>query len=62
VPGIVSGLIASLVGAGYLGGLIGGLLAGGVVYAIMKLRLPRFLSALMPVLIIPLSARSSSAD
>jgi len=54
VPGIVSGLIASLVGAGYLGGLIGGLLAGGVVYAIMKLRLPRFLSALMPVLIIPL--------
>jgi fructose PTS system EIIBC or EIIC component len=54
VPGIVSGLIASLVGAGYLGGLIGGLLAGGVVYVIMKLRLPRFLSALMPVLIIPL--------
>ena len=54
VPGIVSGLIASLVGAGYLGGLIGGLLAGGVVFAIMRLRLPRFLSALMPVLIIPL--------
>jgi len=54
VPGIVAGLIASLVGAGYLGGLIGGLLAGGVVYAIMRLRLPRFLSALMPVLIIPL--------
>jgi fructose PTS system EIIBC or EIIC component len=54
VPGIVSGLIASLVGAGYLGGLIGGLLAGGVVFAIMRLRLPRFLSALMPVLVIPL--------
>lgn len=54
VPGIVAGLIASLVGAGYLGGLIGGLLAGGVVYAIMRLQLPRFLSALMPVLIIPL--------
>ena len=54
VPGIVSGLIASLVGAGYLGGLIGGLLAGGVVYAITRLKLPRFLSALMPVLIIPL--------
>jgi len=54
VPGVVAGLVAGLVGAGYLGGLIGGLLAGGVVYGITRLKLPRFLSALMPVLIIPL--------
>jgi fructose PTS system EIIBC or EIIC component len=54
VPGIVAGLLATAVGAGFLGGLLGGLIAGGVTYAVLQVKVPRALSGVMPVVIIPL--------
>lgn len=54
VPGIVAGLLAVAVGCGFLGGLIGGLIAGAVTLAILKIKVPRALAGVMPVVIIPL--------
>jgi PTS system fructose-specific IIC component len=54
VPGVVAGLLASATGAGFLGGLIGGLLAGAAVMLIMKVRVPKAMLGIMPVLVIPL--------
>jgi fructose PTS system EIIBC or EIIC component len=54
VPGIVAGLLAVAVGCGFLGGLLGGLIAGWVTLAILKVRVPRALAGVMPVVIIPL--------
>jgi PTS system fructose-specific IIC component len=54
VPGIVAGLLASAIGAGFLGGLIGGLLAGAVVLLILKVKVPRSLAGIMPVVVVPL--------
>ncbi len=54
VPGVVGGLLATATGAGFLGGLLAGLLAGGVAHALTRVRLPRALQAVMPVVIIPL--------
>ncbi len=57
-PGIVGGLIASEIGAGFLGGLAAGLIAGGIVMAIKKVPIPKFMRSLMPVVVIPLVATS----
>jgi PTS system fructose-specific IIC component len=54
VPGIVAGLLAVAVGCGFLGGLIGGLLAGALTLAILRVKVPRALAGVMPVVIIPL--------
>jgi PTS system fructose-specific IIC component len=54
VPGIVAGLLAVAVGCGFLGGLLGGLIAGAVTLAILRIKVPRALSGVMPVVIIPL--------
>jgi PTS system fructose-specific IIC component len=54
VPGIVAGLLAVAVGCGFLGGLLGGLLAGAVTLAILRVKVPRALAGVMPVVIIPL--------
>lgn len=54
VPGIVAGLLANAIGAGFLGGLAGGLLAGAVVMAIQRLKVPRGMAGVMPVVVIPL--------
>jgi fructose-specific phosphotransferase system IIC component len=53
VPGFVGGYIASQVGAGFLGGLVSGLLAGFLVWGIKKLKPPRYLRPVMPILVIP---------
>lgn len=53
-PGFVMGLLANEIGAGFLGGIVGGLLAGLVASFIAKRATPRWLSGLMPVVIIPL--------
>jgi fructose PTS system EIIBC or EIIC component len=53
VPGFVGGYIAGQVGAGFLGGLVSGLLAGFLVYWIKKLRPPKYLRPVMPILVIP---------
>jgi fructose PTS system EIIBC or EIIC component len=54
VAGIVAGLIAVEINAGFLGGLIGGLLAGAVVMAIKRVKVPRGVAGVMPVVVIPL--------
>ena len=54
VPGIVGGLLASAVGAGFLGGLAAGLLAGFLALQMKKLRVPRGVAGVMPVVVIPL--------
>jgi PTS system fructose-specific IIC component len=54
VPGFVGGMIASTINAGFLGGLVAGLIAGGVVMAIQKVRIPKTLRGVMPVVVIPL--------
>ncbi|MEP7162020.1 MAG: fructose-specific PTS transporter subunit EIIC [Dermatophilaceae bacterium] len=56
VPGFTAGAVAVLVGAGFIGGLLGGLVAGVVAAWIVSFRVPRWLSGLMPVVIIPLLA------
>ncbi|NLW60428.1 MAG: PTS fructose transporter subunit IIC [Firmicutes bacterium] len=53
-PGMIAGMLAANIGAGFLGGLIGGLLAGYVALWIKNWPVPKSLSKLMPVLIIPL--------
>jgi fructose PTS system EIIBC or EIIC component len=54
VPGIVAGLLANEIGAGFLGGLVGGLLAGAIVIAIKRVKVPRGVAGVMPVVVIPL--------
>ncbi|MGW4272331.1 fructose-specific PTS transporter subunit EIIC [Streptomyces seoulensis] len=54
VPGFVGGSIALTVNAGFLGGLAAGLLSGAVVTAIQRVRIPRALRGIMPVVVIPL--------
>ena len=54
VPGIVGGFIAVQVKAGFIGGLIAGLLAGAVVLGIRKIKVPRSVAGIMPVVVIPL--------
>ena len=59
VPGIVGGAIATQVPsedapAGFLGGLVAGLLAGAVVLLIRRVKVPRAVAGIMPVVVIPL--------
>ena len=53
VAGFVGGYIANQVGAGFLGGIVAGLLAGSVVLLIKKIRIPRYIKPVMPILVIP---------
>ena len=53
-PGFVGGAIAVTLDAGFIGGLVTGLLAGFIALWIGNWKVPRWLSSLMPVVIIPL--------
>jgi PTS system fructose-specific IIC component len=53
-PGVVGGLIAVAIGAGFLGGLVAGLLAGAVTMALKRIKVPRGVAGVMPVVVIPL--------
>jgi PTS system fructose-specific IIC component len=53
-PGFVGGAIAVIVGAGFLGGLAAGLLAGAVVMAMKRVKVPRAVAGIMPVMVYPL--------
>ncbi|MGF1866920.1 PTS fructose transporter subunit IIBC [Enterovibrio norvegicus] len=56
-PGLIGGMLASSTGAGFLGGIVAGFLAGYTAKFIAdKLVLPDSMSALKPILIIPLLA------
>ena len=54
VPGVIGGLIAVDVHAGFLGGIIAGLLAGATVRLILKVPVPRVISGMMPIVVVPL--------
>jgi PTS system fructose-specific IIC component len=54
VAGIVGGLIAVEISAGFLGGLAAGLLAGAIVMWIKRIKVPRGVAGIMPVVVIPL--------
>lgn len=60
VPGMVGGYIAangsfygSEAGAGFLGGIVAGFLAGYIVLAIKKVKVPKAIQPIMPIIIIP---------
>jgi PTS system fructose-specific IIC component len=54
VAGIVGGLISNEIGAGFLGGLAAGLIAGAIVIWIKRVKVPRGVAGIMPVVVIPL--------
>ena len=54
VPGLAVGFMANSVGAGFLGGLLGGFLAGWITqFYKTYIRLPKSMSGLMPILVLP---------
>ncbi|PCL91986.1 PTS fructose transporter subunit IIABC [Paenibacillus lautus] len=62
-PGMVGGFIAangsfygSEAGAGFIGGIIAGFLAGYVALAIKRIKVPRSLQPIMPIIVIPVLA------
>ncbi|VXC03035.1 PTS fructose transporter subunit IIC [Nocardioides sp. AX2bis] len=55
-PGFVAGALSGVVGAGFLGGLVGGFLAGFLALGISRVRVPRAVASLMPVVVTPLLA------
>ena len=55
-PGFIAGAVAVFVGGGFIGGIVGGLIAGFTALWISRIDVPRWLSGLMPVVIIPLVA------
>ncbi len=53
-PGFVGGMIAVNVGAGFLGGLVTGILGGIFCFYLKKIKVPKALSSIMPIMIIPI--------
>ncbi|CAM3201723.1 PTS fructose transporter subunit EIIC [Streptobacillus felis] len=53
-PGMIAAYLANTKGGGFLGGIIGGILAGIVVYYLKRIKVPKVLSSVMPIFIIPL--------
>lgn len=63
VPGFIGGMLAangalygSDANAGFLGGIVTGFLAGYVVVAIKKVKVPKVIQSIMPIIIIPILA------
>lgn len=57
VPGLIGGMLANSTHAGFIGGIVAGFIAGYMAKFISsRLRLPESLTALKPILIIPLVA------
>lgn len=54
VAGFVGGYLANSIKAGFLGALLAGLIAGYAVLALKRMRVPKFLKPLMPILVIPI--------
>ncbi|MCR1899401.1 PTS fructose transporter subunit IIC [Irregularibacter muris] len=61
-PGFIIGFIATEIKAGFIGGMIGGLLVGYIVILIKKyVKLPKSLTGIIPVIIIPFLATAITA-
>lgn len=60
-PGFIAGTVAVAVNGGFLGGIVAGLLAGLCAYWLSLPKLPRWLAAMMPVVVTPLLATLFSA-
>ncbi|MBG0854810.1 PTS sugar transporter subunit IIA [Streptomyces spinoverrucosus] len=65
VPGMIGGWIAdtgelydSKAGAGFIGAIVTGFLAGYLVLWIKKVRVPKFVQPIMPIIVIPIVATS----
>lgn len=63
VPGMITGIVAntgslygSEAGSGFLGAILAGFLAGYVTLAIKRLKVPKFMAGIMPIIVIPLFA------
>ncbi|MGN6715733.1 PTS fructose transporter subunit IIC [Anaerocolumna jejuensis] len=52
-PGLAMGAIATTLNTGFVGGLVGGILVGYLVIAAKKIKVPKALSGIMPILVIP---------
>ncbi|MFI7096618.1 PTS fructose transporter subunit IIC [Streptomyces lydicus] len=66
VPGMIGGWIAntgalygSKAGAGFIGAIVTGFLAGYLVVWIKKVRVPRFVQPIMPIIVIPIVATTA---
>ncbi|MGD3111746.1 fructose-specific PTS transporter subunit EIIC [Streptomyces sp. YGL11-2] len=66
VPGMIGGWIAntgalydSKAGAGFIGAIVTGFLAGYLVLWIKKVRVPRFVQPIMPIIVIPIVATTA---
>jgi PTS system, fructose subfamily, IIC component len=52
-PGLVMGALAMKLNTGFVGGLVGGILVGYLVIGFKKINVPKALSGIMPILVIP---------
>ncbi|WP_405992906.1 fructose-specific PTS transporter subunit EIIC [Streptomyces sp. NBC_00986] len=66
VPGMIGGWIAntgslydSKAGAGFIGAIVTGFLAGYLVLWIKKVRVPKFVQPIMPIIVIPIAATTA---
>ena len=60
-PGMAAGFIANSIGAGFLGGIAGGFIAGVTCFYLKKIKLPKSLSSLKSIIIIPVVGVTVSA-
>ncbi|MBU3748878.1 MAG: PTS fructose transporter subunit IIC [Mycobacterium sp.] len=63
VPGMITGIVAntgslynSEAGSGFLGAILAGFLAGYVTLAIKRVKVPKFMAGIMPIIVIPMFA------
>ncbi len=63
VPGMITGIVAntgdlygSEAGSGFLGAIVAGFLAGYVTLTVKRLKVPKFMAGIMPIIVIPLFA------
>ena len=52
-PGFVMGALAGAINTGFVGGLVGGIMVGYFILALKKIKVPKSLQGVMPILIIP---------
>lgn len=52
-PGLAMGTLAGTLNTGFVGGVIGGLVVGYLCMAMKKLKVPKVISGIMPILVIP---------